>query len=119
MKRINWPDIWLEIAEAYGTPCEERTETQRLVAMGGLCWALRFLRVYDSTSTFVCMEIFHKPGYWWQVRYESPLINGKFKPIYDTYRCQFACFLAAMSNKEFKDLLKSKRIEITELRYPN
>jgi hypothetical protein len=104
----NWQAIWLEIAEAYGTPYEERTREQIHLAEFGLCSAVEDLGIMFDNFDILGVETCF--GYWWPVSWSKSITFNDFMPIYDTYRCQFACFMAAMSNQEFEELLKSEGI---------
>ena len=92
---------WYEIAEAYGTPRGERTERQIRLTHTGLCSALTICGI----DPYVVYKIRRISGelsaFWFPVFY-----SWDWLPIYDEYRCIFALFMAAMSEKDFKQLLE-------------
>jgi hypothetical protein len=99
----NWQAIWLEIAKAYGTPYKNRTYRQKMLSNWGLCWAVDDFGIYHDNFSQLgeCMG----NHFWWPAR----IFRG-FDPIYDIYRCQFACLMATMSNEEFEELLANAGI---------
>ena len=95
----NRRSMFLEIAEAYWTLEEERTQVQRKLTLGGICWAVTHEYehgVFDMTQLFFCG---YGQGYWlWPLGGEN-----------DTYRSTLCCLLAAMSDKDCDELVRNAR----------
>lgn len=95
---------WLEIAEAYLTPRSERTEKQRFLTVLGLCDAASDMGLKFHKMARLMGELvgpFHGIDYWWPVYGLEDYL-----PIHDELRGLQALFFAAMSAKDFNELLK-------------
>ena len=86
---------WLEIAEAYLTPYEERTDRQKDITLYGLCDACK--KVYLGRFEY---KKYGEPGcetddfdYYYAPSRESFNIKP-FKPIHDKWRGMFALLMA-------------------------
>ncbi len=100
-------EIWLTVGEAFITEPDERTWGQDKLTELGLCVAterlgLGFEAVFDI----------HNPNglYWLPVRQKSPTCCfGDSEPPHtrehDLIRGTFACLMAAMSEKEYNNLV--------------
>ena len=97
---------WLEIAEAYGTPFEERTERQGDIAGHptteyryhlSLCGTINNnfnINIYDQMEMMArSMNIYR--AYWWPC-----------DSAYDQSRSDFALLMWAIGTRGFNDLLK-------------
>lgn len=101
---------WAEIAVAFDTPPEERTERQSKLALAGLCWAHSgnskdWEQVCEGLSLVRCGYLFSdsrsgKSLFWF------PCYNDHdWTREYDYYRATFAGFVAAMTEEEFNQIL--------------
>ena len=89
---------WRKVAEAFGTPPEQRTEEQRQVTRYGLCFGLEVL----GFGWMVILQLQQKlliTG--WDLRGNR---DGAFlwprRPRYDSERALFAGLMAAMTQRE-------------------
>ena len=98
---MEWPEdrteIFLRVAEAFGTPWGERTERDRaLTCGGGICWAAG--RLSHSNNTYRWADGFRKKynieyAHWWPP-----------EPDYDSERSTFCCFMAVLTDEEFEEI---------------
>ena len=89
-------ELWLEIAEAFGTPRNEGTERQSKVAYDGICFALTSFELgveYSSEFYFTFKPSEDCSPWWWEP-------NGDKEE-----RCLFACFMAAMPEKDYNEMV--------------
>ena len=95
---------WRKVAEAFGTPPEQRTGRQveltgRLetgVSIGGLCWGIHVLEGYRHGIYVTMLRLgngFGHHRFWW------PRTHG-----YDGERALFAGLMAAMTQRERDEL---------------
>ena len=95
---------FLWAAEAFGTPKAKRTERQRKLTCFGICNVIH--RLTDSIADFnQIIKIGDKMGiestYWWPIRGREG-----WRTIHDKQRSLFCYLMAALSDKEFKELGK-------------
>ena len=89
--------LWLTIAEAFGTPRNERTNTQNGLTGEGICWALYHISGLSSFKAF--MDAFEKD---WDANGNHQCYWLPTKTLKgDNLRCLFACFMAAMGKREY------------------
>jgi hypothetical protein len=91
-RRVSTTEAWRLVAEAFDTPWEHRTATQRAATQYGLCWAICYYT--GSWKWYLLLgRLRHKFGIpatlWW------PLERR-----YDGERAIFAGLLAAMTQRE-------------------
>ena len=95
-------ELWLEIAEAFGTPRNERTERQDRLTRHGLCWAISTSRggSLDLVDDLVLFEPEYAKqyNYFWFPKDED----------HDAERSTFACLMAALSDEDYKELTQGK-----------
>lgn len=104
---------WLEIAEAYETPPSRRNPKQYRLASNGLCVALcqydpKTRKPYFSDDFDLTMQHLlnlvetdddHILGWWW------PYFGGAgWTRDCDFERATFACFMAALSDKDIETM---------------
>ncbi len=94
---------WLEIAEAFATESDDRTDRQRSLSAAGLCWAFSHFKPKDDT-------VWDKFRDFWDgvTDYGSyknlwlpRLGNADHHRKHDLLRSTFACFIAAMTEEDF------------------
>ena len=104
MTNRQWTAIWTEIALAYETPPKLRTDKQYHVARGGLCGACLECDRGGGAGNLMsemCWCFGLKSGYSW--------IWCPFNtPESDHLRATFAAMFAAMTIKEFKEMIDEK-----------
>jgi len=102
----NRQELWLEIAEAFGTPRDERTKRQRDVADDGLCEALRQLDI-PSDQVYLLGPRYSYSGYWYP-RFKGESLSRACTDYaylhHDAERSTFACLMAALSDEDYKEL---------------
>lgn len=103
-------ELWMEIAEAYGTPEGERIERRGGVACDGLCNAVRVVcpnigdhfqwgiaPLFAPRDTYPRREQkpLRCPGYFWFPYYEN----------HDSERSIFACMMASISDEDYDEMV--------------
>ena len=88
-------ELWLEIAEAFGTPRWERTGEQWNVSVSGLCFALEGMGG-EWTGFYHAFKPRTGVIVWW-----ACTLHG------DAQRCLFACFMAAMSEEDYNEMVEA------------
>lgn len=100
--------LWMTIAEAYGTSVNERTDGQFNIAYDGLCEAvIRVIRgSYNYSLSLQFFDYFLRKIYsgsnssqWYRMRGQVGFSNE-----YDELRMLHALSFAAMTRKEFEDM---------------
>ena len=88
-------ELWLEIAEAFGTPVNERSQKQHHATCSGLCLAVEIFVGVRKRNRFERNLWGHLASWWLEkMTYES-----------DAQRCLFACFMAAMPEKDYNEMV--------------
>lgn len=93
-----WPEIWLEIAEAFWTPVVNRTKEQKLIANDGLCTAIETLTDYrvKGYHVFYCLKPFiGEFEYIWGWEDEDRILRAKF-----------AEHMAGIPHEDFEEFIK-------------
>ena len=94
-----WPEIWLEIAEAFWTPKKKRTKRQRNLACFGLCNALETIGFSYGRSGFIIRSLYPSgPMVWF---YDADGDMG-----FAHKRAQFAEHMAGIPHKDFENFIK-------------
>lgn len=94
--------LWLTIAKAFGTPEDERSQAQTLITRHGLCNAIFELTQKGESREFYlafrkCWKN-HRFGWAFWFLTQTPKSNAQ--------RCLFACFMAALTKKEYNEMLE-------------
>ena len=98
-----WPEIWLEIAEAYWTLARNRTARQKELTPSGLCWAVELASEYggyddrDGYSMIPRLRDGHDKNSFWYT-------NRRRKS--DIRRAQFAEHMAGIPHDDFEEFIK-------------
>lgn len=98
-------DNWTEIAEAYGTPPEDRTERQIDIADEGLCsaaWRQGRHKVIGFCISQLRPDVSAFDPF--EIAEETMAVGGWRTPLGDSLRCLMACLLAAMTDAERKEI---------------
>lgn len=94
--------LWMEIAEAFGTPNSEGTRKQRVMSRRGFCHALDIMLPYTGNGDKLYSKIeadIEKMG----------CFGSHWTPMgddVDAERCQFALFMAVISDKDYEEMVK-------------
>jgi len=109
MAKMEWPKdrrkAFLWAAKAFGTPRNKRTGWQKSLTSHGICRVLHLLINLEGSQWLgklgTKMEI--RNTYWWPIRGCVRGCEG-WRANYDKQRSLFCYLMAALSDKEFRDL---------------
>jgi len=105
MAKMEWPKdrrkAFLWAAKAFGTPWNKRTGRQKSLTSHGICRVLYLLTKFEDSQWLVKLgtKMKIRDTYWWPIRG----CEG-WRANYDKQRSLFCYLMAALSDKEFRDL---------------
>lgn len=98
MSNASHREAFLEIARAFGTPREKRTQYQRYITYSGLCYAIMTQNIsWSRLSSCNMTKYWRFKGFWWSLT-----------PANDQYRSLSAMLIAHMGEEEFRMLREEK-----------